>query len=470
MISISPEMSLAHRLIVTRGSRALFDALSPEERLALMYSLPAWERPSLRLPPLPEDSDLKEPGWGRWTGQQEPPGRWRYWILCAGRSFGKSWRLSHFIMSRAKRFPGCRIALVAQTVTSLWRDCVGGKSGLVELAPPWFAPKLRKNGKSIAWPNGSETYLFTAEEPKSLKGPNNDFAAVEELCAQPYAEAVWTELKLTMRSGDLPQTIVATTPDPPIPLLVTLIQHRSSAVTFGSTLENRGNVSEAWLQEEVMPLLGTHVGSQQIEGRIVREVPGALFVRAWFKREKWCPGSFKPSKYRRIGVGIDPARTSGHKADSWGIVKAGQREDGIIEVMVDATVNATSDVAMQRALDVFYEEPPATFMVADKGAGGEMVNGLVRLAGGRGINVIGKPGTRGKRAWAEGAAVLYGRHLVFHAPGLHELEEECCTWTDDSKKSPNRMDALAYVVGELSGHRQLSQAGLNSSPVSPRRM
>ena len=109
-------------------------------------------------------------------------------------------------------------------------------------------------------------------------------------------------------------------------------------------------------------------------------------------------------------------------------------------------------------------------MVADVGGSGQMVDGLVRLAGGKHVNIIRKSGSKGKRAWAEGAAVLFGKHLVFCAPGLSELEDECCSWTDDVKRSPNRMDALAYVVSELARNPQApTQDGLNPGGLAPRR-
>jgi len=466
--------SIVEAVLLRCSPGALVSELSPEALAALRYCWAAWRRPSKRLPPLPDDGELKEPGWGRWTGQEEPPGKWLYWILCAGRGWGKTAVGTQFVIDRARRFPGCRIALVAQTTTSLWRDCVLGRSGIIEKSPSWFSPHQHKTGKMLIYPNGSTVYLFTAEEPRGLRGPNNDFALVEELAAQPYAQAVWDQLQMTMRSGMHPQTCVATTPRNMQPL-VNLIQSRSSAVTIGSSMENASNLAPSWLEEHVVPLLGTDFGTEEVEGRIVFESSGALFKRAWFNREKWCPDSFKESKYKRIGIGIDPARSSGHAADSWGIVKAALREDGLIAVLADATVNDTPDVAVQAAVDLYHADPSASFMVADVGAGGQMVDGLIRMAtGGRGVRVLRKSGNKGKRAWAEGAALAFGRKMAFCAPGLSDLVTECCTWTDDTKadgspkkKSPNRMDALAQVVCELIGRSPAPTH--ESAPHVPRR-
>lgn len=439
--------SFVERLVLRLGARGLFDSLTPAERAGLLYSTSAWERPSSRLPSPDPDKGPKEPGFGIWSGQQEPPGKWLYWLFCGGRGVGKSWVLTRFILGRALRFPGCRIALVAKTSGTMV-ECLEGDSGLLNNSPPWFYPEVEANKRQLVFPNKSVVRWFTAEEPENLRGPNNDFGAIEELCAQPKAAEVWKQLRLTMRRGVHPQIMIATTPTIS-KLLLSIYEDRHTAVTVGNSYENRANVAQSWLDENVAPMLGTAFGRQEVNGEILMQAEGAMFLRAWFDRQKWCPESFKESKYKRIGVGVDPARTSGHKADSWGIVKAGLREDGLIEVMEDATVNATPDIAVQRAVDLYHEEPSATFMVADVGAGGQMVDGLVRLAGGKGIQIVRKSGTKGKRAWAEGAAVLYGKHLVFNAPGLGKLEEELCTWSDDVKWSPNRMDALAYVVAEL---------------------
>ncbi|MGC4114492.1 MAG: terminase family protein [Myxococcales bacterium] len=438
--------SIVERLVMELGAQGLHDALTPEERVVLPYVREAWERPSIRLPAVPP---RKEPGFGRWSGQQEPPGKWLFWIACGGRGVGKSWLLTQFVLSRAQRFPGCRIAAVARTAGAMWSEIVEGKAGLLAFSPRWFAPKVQANKRQLVYPNGSLVKLFTAEEPDTLRGPNNDFGAVDELCAMKYAEEMWRQLQMTMRSGSHPQTMVATTPRP-LKLLIRLVEDPRSAVTIGRSYENRANVAPSWLDENVRPYVGTAFGRQEVDGEILDEMPGALFERKWFDRDTWCPDWRKESKYKRIGVGVDPAETSGEHADNWGIIAAGLREDGLIEVLEDATLNATPDAAAKAAVDCYWKHG-ASFMVADVGRSGQLVESVIKLTDSR-VRVLKKGGNKGKRAWAESAAVLYGKHLVFHSPGLEKLENECCRWTDDVPKSewsPDRMDALAYVLAEL---------------------
>ncbi len=458
-------MSAVERLTTTIGPKALHDALTPKQRLALRFFWPAWERPGVRLPP--PSAPKKEPGFGLWNGQAEPPGEWLHWIYCAGRASGKSRRLTQFVLDRAKRFSGCRIAVVARTTGSLWGEVVEGESGIIAHSPPWFYPKVQANKRRLLFPNGSKAILFTGEEPDNLRGPNNNFGAVDELAAMGYAEEVWRQLQMTMRSGNHPQTMVATTPRP-LKLLIRLTQDPNAAVTVGSSYENRANVAASWLDANLKVFEGTGFGRQEIGGEILEEMPGALFKREWFERS-WCPDAHRDSPFRRVGIGVDPAETSGEKADNWGIIAAGIREDGIIQVLEDATVNASPDVAAKAAVALYWKHG-ASFMVADVGRSGAMVDSTMKLVDPR-VKVLKKGGNKGKRARAESVAVLYSKHLVFHSPGLGKLEDECCQWTDDVKSwSPDRMDALAYVANELAFKAPPSQTGLNREQVAPRRI
>lgn len=441
--------SLVERLTLMLGAKGLHDVLTPSERAVLPYCYEALARPSDKLPEL---ANGKSPGFGRWSGQMEPPGRWLYWIALAGRGFGKSFMLSHFAIRRAKKFPGARIAAVARTAGHVWSDMVEGPAGLLACSPKWFQPKVLTNKKRLTFPNGSQIKLFSAEEPDTLRGPNNDFAIVDEFAAMPYAEKVWRQLQMTMRRGVHPQTMVATTPRP-LKILISLAKDKRSVVTVGRSHDNRANVSQSWLDENVKPYEGTAFGRQEVGGEIMEEMPGAIFKREWFdpawaaQHNGW-RGRPPESKFRRVGIGIDPAETTGERADSWGIIAAASREDGLVEILEDATIRDTPDEAAKAAVKI-YHKYGASFVIADVGRSGAMVKGIMKLADPL-VRVLEKGGNKGKRAWAESAAVLYEKGKIFNrGGGLTMLEDECCTWTDDEKWSPDRMDALAYVVSEL---------------------
>jgi hypothetical protein len=147
--------------------------------------------------------------------------------------------------------------------------------------------------------------------------------------------------------------------------------------------------------------------------------------------------------------------------------RRGDPKGGIVQVLEDATVDASPDVGAKAAAALSWKHG-AGFIGADVGGSGDMVDSTMRLVDPR-VKVLEKGGNKGKRAWAESVAVLYSKHLVSHSPVPGKLEDECCRRTDDVKLwSPDRMDGLAYVANELAFEAPPSLAGLNREQVAPR--
>ena len=57
--------------------------------------------------------------------------------------------------------------------------------------------------------------------------------------------------------------------------------------------------------------------------------------------------------------------------------------------------------------------------------------------------------SRGKQARAEPISALYEQHKVFHTEPFVDLEDQLCTWTQESGDSPDRLDALVWALTEL---------------------
>jgi len=158
----------------------------------------------------------------------------------------------------------------------------------------------------------------------------------------PYAEEVWRQLQMTMRSGVHPQTMVATTPRP-LKLLIRLTQDPNAAVTIGASFENRANVARRLAGREPQDLRGHGVRRQEIGGEILEEMPGALFKREWFERT-WCPDgqrSLRSAHRHRRRSRRDERREGRQLGDHRG--RTARRRT--VQVLEDATVNATPDVA-----------------------------------------------------------------------------------------------------------------------------
>jgi phage terminase large subunit-like protein len=56
--------------------------------------------------------------------------------------------------------------------------------------------------------------VFSSEEPESLRGYQFELVVIDELAKMRYAQQVFDQAMLTLRLGDKPRTIIATTPRP----------------------------------------------------------------------------------------------------------------------------------------------------------------------------------------------------------------------------------------------------------------
>ena len=86
--------------------------------------------------------------------------------------------------------------------------------------------------------------------------------------------------------------------------------------------------------------------------------------------------------------------------------------------------------------------------------GGDLCEQNLRNAGYNG-RIVRYHAKRGKVLRAEPIVALYELGLVYHCAGLSLMEEEMLDFDvveqKSNGKSPNRVDALVYALGELSG-------------------
>lgn len=167
----------------------------------------------------------------------------------------------------------------------------------------------------------------------------------------------------------------------------------------------------------------------------------------------------------RVVVGVDPAMTSGEDADETGIIVAGvgphQPETcrldscpGHAYVLDDATIEqsmrATVDEWARRVVEAF-DEWQADRVIAEGNQGGELVEQVLRTH--RPDLPIRRVTARvGKRTRAEPVAALYEQGRVHHvgsALRFATLEDQLTTWTQTSKESPDRLDALVWAITAL---------------------
>lgn len=416
------EMSLAERLALDPVAQAAFmAALTEPEADVLRYDWSFWGRPK----------------------QIEPPGKWHFWLVLAGRGFGKTRSGAEWVQAQAESGACGRIALVAETAADARDVMVKGESGILAIAPPWFRPRYEPSNRSLHWPNGAIATTYSADEPDQLRGPQHDGAWGDELAKWRYADA-WDQLCFGLRLGSNPRAIVTTTPRP-TKIIKDLIADPLCHVTKGATYENRANVAERWLTHILAKYEGTRLGRQELDAEVLDDAPGALWKRERIEalRVK------KHPPLVRIVVAIDPSVSATSEAAETGIIVMGIGEDDHGYVLGDVSMIKPTPEQWGSAAVTAYHTHEGDAIVGEVNNGGDLVEANIESIE-KNLPFKQVRASRGKAVRAEPIATMYEKGRIHHVGTFPILEDQLCQWEPGvSTWSPNRLDALVWAATEL---------------------
>lgn len=395
---------------------------------------------------------------------QEPPTMaWLVWLILAGRGFGKTRTGAEWVADQALAEAGSRWAIVAATYADGRDTCIEGESGLLAVlrrrrpTHDWGRAWNRSLGE-LTLPNRSKVKLFSADEPDRLRGPQHHGAWCDELAAWRYPEA-WDQLQFGLRLGTLPRTVVTTTPKP-TKLVRSLLERDTTTATRGSTFDNADNLAPAALEELRRRYEGTRLGRQELYAELLTDTPGALWSIDGFDRPGFRVADFPDLE--RLVVAIDPAVTSEETSDESGIVAAGRAGDATY-VLEDASVRADPHTVAATAVRMYHDLQADRIVVEDNN-GADWIPALIRTVDPT-VKVDKVHASRGKALRAQPVAGLYEQGRVHHVGHLPDLEDQMCSWTPESKSSPDRLDALVWAVTAL--HPELAGSRRRRSIVVP---
>ena len=379
--------------------------------------------------------------WTVWArpNQLPPQSDWLTWLIMAGRGFGKTRCGAEFVRHEVESGKARHVALVGMTPADVRDVMIEGESGILNISPPWFKPLYEPSKRKLTWPNGAIGITYSGYEPDQLNGPQSDLAWCDELRTWKYARETWDMLMLGLRLGEHPRVVVTTTPSP-IEIIRWLIKQPTTVVTKGSTYENRAFLAPSFFEQVISRYKGTRLGRQEIDAELLEDVPGALWKRADILY-KAAP------ELQRIVVAIDPAVTSNANSDETGIVVVGIGIDGFYYVLADRSARTTPDAWAKRAIQA-YRDFSADRIIGETNNGGEMIQLTLETVD-KNIPYKAVHASRGKQARAEPISALYEQHKVFHTDPFVDLEDQLCTWTQESGDSPDRLDALVWALTEL---------------------
>lgn len=374
--------------------------------------------------------------------QLTPPGDWQAWLILAGRGFGKTRTGAEQVRRWAKDYR--YVNLIGATADDARDIMIDGESGILAVCPQNERPEYLPSKRQLKWPNGAKSLIFTADEPERLRGKQHEKLWGDELGSWRYPEA-WDQAMLGLRLGDNPQAIVTTTPRP-TKLIRDLIAATSTHVTYGSTYDNRANLAATFFSKIISKYEGTRLGKQELEGKLLDDVVGALWSQSRIDE-------LKVSEYpalTRIVVSIDPAVTSGEDADETGIAVQAKAIDGHAYLLEDISGRYTPLEWAKKAVDAL-DRWNADVIIGEANNGGDLIESNLRVER---PNVPYRKvwASRGKVARAEPVSSLYEQGKVHHVGSFAKLEDELTSMTSDGNAgsaSPNRADAVVWGMTEL---------------------
>jgi phage terminase large subunit-like protein len=274
----------------------------------------------------------------------------------------------------------------------------------------------------------------------------------DELAAWDKMQESWDMLMFGLRLGQKPQACITTTPKP-VPLIIDLLKDPRTAVTRGTTYDNRENLAPEFFESIILKYEGTRLGRQELDAEVLLDHPGALWklgnIEALRIREI-------PDELTRIVVGVDPAVTANKDSDETGIVVAGigpccckghQELHGF--VLADGS-GIHTPAAWAKEVVALYRRWSADRVIGEANNGGDLVEANVRTED-KNISYKAVHASRGKAARAEPISALYEQGKIHHVGCFPRLEDQMTTWDPMQKgqKSPDRLDALVWACSEL---------------------
>ena len=394
--------------------------------------------------------------WGR-PEQQAPTGDWNIWAYIAGRGAGKTRTAAEWVREEAKYTTTGqrRFALVARTAADVRDVIVEGESGIINVTPPSERPLYEPSKRRLTWPNGNTATCFTADEPDSLRGPQFTHAWGDEIAAwrqTPDAAGMtaFDNLRVGTRLGANPKIMVTTTPKR-VPLLYALIAEAEKTgkvvITKGSTLDNSGNLSQAYIDAIVGVYEGTRLAAQELYGEMLSDVEGALWTQELIDRGREMQ---LPMGTPLRCIGVDPSVAENPRDECGIVVVASTGERDLYKrnswVLEDASIHGSPEVWANKVVQMARKW--GCPVVAEVNQGGALVRNAINTIDPT-VKVLEVHSKYGKALRAEPITLAYEQNRVHHVGYLGDLESQMCAWIPGEGKSPDRVDALVHALTAL---------------------
>jgi phage terminase large subunit-like protein len=330
----------------------------------------------------------------------------------------------------------------------------------------WSYAQVGRYIKSIKPITPTLMRCITVDSPSHLYLASNSMIATHNTHAWGDEIAAWRQtpdaagmtafdnLRVGTRLGRNPQIICTTTPKR-VPLLYKLIEESRTdnpngakvVVTKGSTLDNAGNLSQAYLDTIMGVYEGTTLARQELYGEMLDDVEGALWNEEMVESARHV--AYPPVTPLRI-IGVDPSVAENPRDECGIVVCASTAEPDLFKrnawVLEDATIHGSPDTWARKVVEMARKW--GCPVVAEVNQGGALVRNAINSIDPT-IKVLEVHSKHGKALRAEPTVLAYEQQRVHHVGYLQDLESQMYSWIPGEGKSPDRVDALVHALTAL---------------------
>jgi len=414
---------------------AFYETLTDEDIEALSFDWQFWAR---------EDQ----------VGPRDPEAL--IWFIMTGRGWGKTRTAAEWIREMVITQGYRRPAIVGRNAADVRDIMIEGPSGILTLSHPHEILDYEPSRKKIFWANGAIGSVYYGSEPRSLRGPEHDIAWCDEIAYWQYPKEAYMNLEMGLRIGHAPRVVVSCTPRP-TKFIRSFAKRPDVSITKGKTSDNEDNLTPTFLNSIRREYAGTRLGRQELDGQLLDDNPNALWLREWIDHGRVSnfmdpgPDGKTPTipDMWKMAVGVDPAVTANEDSNETGIIVAGIgdampgmrfADEPHYYVFEDVTQTQARPKEWRDAVVMAYEKWDADRVIGEVNNGGDLVEENVPRP------FLGVHASRGKAVRAEPVSTLYEQGRVHHVGNFTELEDQLCEWEPTMDESPDRLDALVWVV------------------------
>ena len=373
-------------------------------------------------------------------------------LYMAGRGSGKSFAAIITLIARHWLNKEKASAIVGRTAGEA-RKYIADL--VIANAPECFKPRWT-SGNRLLWPDGSITYVFSADKPDSIRGANIGFAICDELSSWRYPDA-YAQLKFTMRGSARPQVLITTTPKHN-DLTKEVLKEYDAIYKSGVSFNNRRLPVSFFvgLIKKYPP--GTHLYRQELLAELVEDNLEALFTQRDIENSRIKTtrqvlnaetGECKIEKvelpkFKKIILAVDPAVTDKDTSDESGIVAWGIGYDGKHYILFSKKFRVKPYELIEKAVD-YYKKLRADVLVVETNQGGDTWEQITSFVDKE--KIVKFKGFHSKESKLDRLMPSAGlmHHRVLHFINTHtDLEAELTSY-DGTGSSPNLLDAMAIA-------------------------